>query len=73
MVPPRIMVIGKVTTHAVTIPFAVPHFTADTLFAVPAPITEVVITWVVLTGAPKKDIVSITIDAEVSAAKPLAD
>ena len=54
------MVIGSVTTHAIIIFWAIPHFTALILRALPTPITDVVITCVVLIGAPRKDMLSIT-------------
>lgn len=68
--PPKQMVTGNVTIHARTMLPAIPHFTADALFAVPAPIIEVVMTCVVLTGAPKNVISSIDNAEAVCAAKP---
>ena len=42
--PPRTIEIGKVMIHAVTMPFAIPHLTAEKRVALPAPITAEVIT-----------------------------
>lgn len=71
-VPPNIMATGMVRIHAFTISPAKLHFTADKRFALPAPMTEAVITWVVLTGAPMNEAVCRTSAADVWAANPLA-
>ena len=58
--PPKHIVIGNVTNQAITIFWATPHLTAENRLAAPTPMMEVVITWVVLTGAPMKEALSIT-------------
>jgi hypothetical protein len=47
-----IAVAGIVTIHAAAMFAPTPHWTADSLRPAPTPITEPVITWVVLTGRP---------------------
>ena len=68
--PPNTIDTGRVTTHAVRIFPATPHLTALTLRAVPVPMMDVVITWVVLTGAPRKVMHSMIRAEEVWAANP---
>ena len=70
VIPPSTIVAGSVTIHAVKMLPATPHFTALTLRAVPVPMIEVVITCVVLTGAPRNVISSMTRAEEVCAANP---
>src|SRR3989338_10975955 len=67
---PRIIVAGSVSTHDNAISDASPHLTLENLFAVPAPIIEDVIVWVVDTGMPNTDATCSTVAADVSAANP---
>ena len=67
---PKAIQIGKVITHVITILRATPHRTAERRLVAPAPITEPLMHWVVLTGMPRLEAASITAAAEVSAAEP---
>ena len=59
------MVMGSVINQVITIFPAVPQFTEENRFEEPTPITEEVITWVVLTGAPLKVAISMTAAAAI--------
>ena len=62
--PPRSIAAGSVTTHAVNMLPAMPHFTADLRWTEPTPMIDVVMTCVVLTGAPRNVMISITMAEE---------
>jgi hypothetical protein len=49
-----------VKIHVVKISFNTNHLTFDTLSLAPAPIMDILTTWLVLTGPPKNDAVIIT-------------
>ena len=61
---------GKVRTQARTISQATPHRTADKRRVAPTPRIDEVIEWVVLTGKPSRDALSMIEAAVVSAANP---
>ena len=59
-----------VMNHAMITFCATPQRTAEARRAVPAPMIEPVIVWVVETGMPSAEAVKITIDPAVEALKP---
>ena len=61
---PRTPHIGNVKTQASTIFLVTPHLTAERRFVAPTPIVAPVTQWVVLTGIPRSEAISITVAAE---------
>src|ERR1700712_1419133 len=67
---PRMMQTGMVKIQALTMLPTVLQRTALKRRLAPTPTMAVLITWVVLTGKPRREAVSMTVAALVSAAKP---
>ena len=61
---------GKVNIQAAMMLPATPHRTAENLLVAPTPMIDELMQWVVLTGIPRWEAISITVAAEASAAKP---
>src|SRR6188508_650037 len=61
---------GMVSTHAQTMRWATPHFTAEMRLVAPTPMMAPVMVWVVETGMPESVATARVMAPEVSAQKP---